>query len=67
MSAIRPNLNWDNETATHTPFSESSSSKMLSLYEQFMRPKSSKFISKQKKKLPDTDIKTVGFDNWFKE
>ena len=66
MSAIKPNKNFYNETMTHTPYKEQSGSRLMSLYDQFMKPKNGKPNSKLKKKLPDSNIETVGFDTWFK-
>ena len=51
---------------THTPYKEQSGSRLQSLYDQFMKPKNGKPNSKLKKKLPDSNIETVGFDTWFK-
>jgi hypothetical protein len=65
MSAIKPNKNFYNETMTHTPYTELSKSTIVSLYQQFMSPKSGKSMTRLKKKLPDSNIETVGFDTWF--
>jgi hypothetical protein len=51
---------------THTPYKEPSGSRMMSLYDQFMKPKNGNPNSKLKMKQPDTSIETVGFNNWFK-
>ena len=49
MSAIKPNKNFYNETMTHTPYKEPSGSRMMSLYDQFMKPKNK--IDEQKNLL----------------
>ena len=66
MSAIKPNKNFYNETMTHTPYKEPDGSRMMSLYDQFMKPKNGSPNSKVNKKQPDSSIETVGFDTWFK-
>jgi len=65
MSAIKPNKNFYNETMTHTPYKEPDRSSLMSLYDQFMKPKSGKSAHRLKKKLPASNIETVGFDTWF--
>ena len=40
MSAVhRPNMNFDNETKVHVPYSEIMKGSLESAYDKFMRPK----------------------------
>jgi hypothetical protein len=68
MSAVnRPNLNFDNEKRTHTPYREVVRHSMQSKYEEFMRPKKMIAAKKEKRKKDSnvvTDAKT--FRKWFK-
>ena len=68
MSAVhRPNLNFDNETKVHIPYSEIVKGSLESAYERFMRPK--KIVKEKKVKMHkqieiQKDPKT--FNKWFK-
>jgi hypothetical protein len=68
MSAVhQPNLNFDNEKRTHTPYREVVRHSMQSKYEEFMRPKKMVAAKKEKRKKDSnvvTDAKT--FRKWFK-
>lgn len=64
MSAVdRPNKNFDNETKTHTPYSEVMQGRLQSAYEQFRRPKQVTDKNKKKKPLPEP-IRTT-MNKWF--
>jgi hypothetical protein len=68
MSAVhKPNMNFDNEKKTHTPYREVAKASMRSAYEEFMRPKKATAVKKEKRKKDSnvvTDAKT--FRKWFK-
>ena len=68
MSAVnKPNMNFDNETKVHIPYSEIIKGSLQSSYEKFMRPKKAVVIkkSKQRKDIEiQKDPKT--FNKWFK-
>jgi hypothetical protein len=68
MSAVhRPNLNFDNETKVHIPYSEIMKGSLESAYERFMRPK--KIVKEKKVKMrKDTEIQKdpKTFNKWFK-
>ena len=65
MSAVdKPNRNFDNETKTHTPYSEISRGQLRSAYEQFRQPKQLPDKKKKKKPLP-MPIRTT-MNKWFK-
>lgn len=68
MSAVnKPNMNFDNETKVHIPYSEIMKGSLESAYDKFMRPKNAVSVkkSKQRKEIViEKDPKT--FNKWFK-
>jgi len=68
MSAVhRPNMNFDNETKVHVPYSEIMKGSLESAYDKFMRPKKATGTTKSKKRKEieiQKDSKT--FNKWFK-
>lgn len=68
MSAVhRPNMNFDNETKVHVPYSEIMKGSLESAYDKFMRPKKASVAKKPKKQREieiQKDSKT--FNKWFK-
>ena len=68
MSAVhRPNMNFDNETMVHTPYSEIMKGSLESAYDKFMRPKKAvadKKLKQRKEIEIQKDSKT--FNKWFK-
>ena len=64
MSAVnRPNMNFDNETMIHTPYSEIMKGQLKSAYEQFRKPKQLTDKKKKKKALPEPVRTTM--NKWF--
>ncbi len=62
----KPNLNFDNETKTHVPYSVLMSGSMESSIERFRKPK--KLVEKKtKKSKPEKTIQkdTKAFKKWF--
>ena len=68
MSAVhKPNMNFDNETKEHIPYSEIVKGSLESAYDKFMRPKKATASPKRKKRKEieiQKDSKT--FNKWFK-
>jgi len=68
MSAVhKPNMNFDNETKVHIPYSEIIKSSLESPYDKFMRPKKAvadKKLKQRKEIEIQKDSKT--FNKWFK-
>ena len=67
MSAVhKPNMNFDNETKVHVPYSEIMKGSLESAYDKFMRPKKASNTTKSKKRKEieiQKDSKT--FNKWF--
>lgn len=68
MSAVhQPNLNFDNEKKTHTPYREVAKASMRSAYEEFMRPKAGAAVKKEKRKKDSNVVSDAKmFGKWFK-
>ena len=68
MSAVnKPNMNFDNETKVHIPYSEIMKGSLESAYDKFMRPKKAVAVKKNKQRKEieiQKDSKT--FNKWFK-
>lgn len=64
MSVVHtPNRNFDNETKTHTPYSEIVKGQLKSSYEKFREPKQLPDKKKKKKALPEPVRTTM--NKWF--
>ena len=60
----QPNMNFDNEKKTHTPYSEIARGQLKSSYEKFREPKQLQDKKKKKKALPEPVRTTM--NKWFK-
>lgn len=69
MSAIRPNKNFDNETKTHTSYTEIVRGQLKSSYENFRAAKQiAPKVKKKKKQTPIEDLPRVdpsAYRKWF--
>ena len=67
MSAVhKPNMNFDNETRVHVPYSEIMKGNLLSSYEKFRRPKALPDKKKKVKKEIVIQKDPKSFNKWFK-
>lgn len=62
----KPNMNFDNETMVHTPYSEIVKGNLLSSYEKFRRPKTLPDKKKKVKKEVVIEKDPKSFNKWFK-
>ena len=60
----QPNMNFDNEKKTHTPYSEIIKGQLKSSYEKFREPKQLTDKKKKKKALLEPVRTTI--NKWFK-
>lgn len=63
----KPNMNFDNETMVHIPYSEIVKGSLESAYDKFMRPKKAVAVKKNKQRkevVIEKDPKS--FNKWFK-
>jgi hypothetical protein len=64
MSAIRPNLNFDNETAVHVPYTASIYSELT--WEHVRQPKQAHSLEKKPKtQKPGPAIDPTAYKKWF--
>ena len=68
MSAVhKPNMNFDNETKIHVPYTVVLQGTLQSAYERFRRPKSAAAVKKTKtKKESNIQKDTTAYNKWFK-
>lgn len=67
MSAVnRPNMNFDNETMEHIPYSNIVKGQLQSSYEKFRRPKTLPDKKKKAKKQVVIEKDPKSFKKWFK-
>ena len=68
MSVVhKPNMNFDNETMVHVPYTVVLQGTFQSAYDRFRRPKSATAVIKTKtKKESDIQKDTTAYNKWFK-
>ena len=68
MSAVhKPNMNFDNETMVHVPYTVVLQGTFQSAYDRFRRPKPATAEKKIKtKKESDIQKDTTAYNKWFK-
>jgi hypothetical protein len=67
MSIVhKPNLNFDNETKTHIPYSEIVRGQLKSSYEKFREPKLIQTKKKKVKREVAIEKDPRSFNKWFK-
>ena len=68
MSIVhKPNMNFDNETMVHVPYTVVLQGTFQSAYDRFRRPKSATAVTKTKsKKESNIQKDTTAYNKWFK-
>ena len=68
MSIVhKPNMNFDNETIVHVPYTVVLQGTFQSAYDRFRRPKSATAVKKIKpKKESNIQKDTTAYNKWFK-